>query len=105
MILLLIFSVLITIVASYFAIQNAIPISVHFLYWNYDGSLAVVLLTSMGLGVVAALLMMLPVVIRQRWTIRYLKTKAKEESVKNEKSIAGREEENKEELELAGRFE
>lgn len=86
MILLFIFSILIAIVASYFAMQNAIPVSVHFLGWNYDGSLAVVLLTTLGLGVVVALLMMLPVVIRQRWTIRYLQARVKEPG-KHEKSV------------------
>lgn len=48
-----------------FAFQNAIPIRVVFLIWQFEGSLALVLVVTFVLGVVAGLLASIP-----RWLKR-----------------------------------
>ena len=55
------------IVAVLFALQNNVPVTVSFLTWSFGGSLAMVLLITLGLGVIIAGLVSSPTVIRSRW--------------------------------------
>ncbi|MBL8385120.1 MAG: LapA family protein, partial [Burkholderiales bacterium] len=65
--LLLVFGVAFAIAAVLFALQNNVPVTVAFLVWRVDGSLAVVLLLALGLGVISAGLVSSPTVIRAQW--------------------------------------
>lgn len=64
---LLIIGIGIAIVAVLFAIQNNTPVTVGFLAWSFDGSLALVLLMALGLGALIAGLISSPTVIRGQW--------------------------------------
>ncbi len=67
--LLLILALIIAALAVIFALQNAMPIAVSFFTWRYEGSLALVLLLTLGMGVIISLLISLPAVIRKKLII------------------------------------
>lgn len=69
----LIFGIVIAMGAVIFALQNNIPVTVTLALWRYDGSLAMLLLLALGLGVLVAGLLSSPAVIRGKWTISRLK--------------------------------
>ncbi len=62
-------ALVIAILAVVFAVQNAIPITVTFFSWKFEGSLALVLLLTLALGVVTSLLVSLPAMIKRSWVI------------------------------------
>jgi len=66
----LIFSLIVAIVAVLFAVQNATPVPVQFLFWKYQGPLALSLLLSVLLGVLISMLFSLPSLTRSKMTIR-----------------------------------
>lgn len=78
MILLLIVSLLIAVLAIVFAVQNAAPVTVTFLLWQFKGSLALILLLTFVLGVVVALLAVLPGIVRRSREIAGYKKKLSE---------------------------
>jgi uncharacterized integral membrane protein len=69
MILLLAVALIVSILAGVFALQNAIPISVGFLLWKVDGSLALVLLITFALGSLVSFLVLIPSTVRRQRTI------------------------------------
>ena len=75
---LLIIALLIAILAVIFALQNAIPVSITFLIWKTEGSLALVLLVALVVGAVVGLLVSLPGRIRGAWTVSSQKKKLTE---------------------------
>jgi putative membrane protein len=74
----LIIALLIAILAVIFALQNAIPVSITFLVWKTEGSLALVLLVTLAVGAVVGLLVSLPGRIRGAWTAGSQKKKLTE---------------------------
>jgi uncharacterized integral membrane protein len=68
----LIFGILFAIGAVLFALQNITAVTVTLAAWSFEGSLALVLLVSVGLGVLIAGLLSSPTVIRGRWTVTRL---------------------------------
>jgi uncharacterized integral membrane protein len=66
MILLLAVALIVSILAGVFALQNAIPITVSFLLWKIDGSLALVLLITFALGCLVSFLVLIPSMVRRR---------------------------------------
>ena len=50
-----------------FALQNNVPVTVTLALWSFDGSLALMLLLAMGLGVLIAGLLSSPSMIKNRW--------------------------------------
>lgn len=64
---LLILALLISVVAVIFALQNTDPVTVSFFIWQFEQSLALVLLLSVLVGVLIGLLTILPGMIRTRW--------------------------------------
>lgn len=64
---LLIFGIGFAIVAVLFALQNNIPVTVSFFAWSFDGSLALVLIMTLGIGAVIAGLVSSPTLIRSQW--------------------------------------
>lgn len=65
-----------------FVLQNIIPITVTFLTWHIEGSLAVVLFIALLVGVTIALLMLLPSLIRDEY--RYSQIKKQKKEIENE---------------------
>ncbi|PJA57580.1 MAG: hypothetical protein CO164_07165 [Rhodocyclales bacterium CG_4_9_14_3_um_filter_68_10] len=66
--LLLILGIVFTIGAVLFALQNNVPVTVTLALWRFDGSLALVLLIALGLGVLIAALVSTPTVLRGQWS-------------------------------------
>ena len=65
--------------AVVFSLQNAEPVIIHFFTWRFEGSLIVVLLTSLAFGVIMTVLATLPsqikksrLIVRQQKTIAQL---------------------------------
>lgn len=75
---LLIFSLIIALIAVLFAVQNAAPVPVQFLFWKYQGPLALSLLLSVLLGVLISALFSIPTVTRSKLTIRNQRKKISE---------------------------
>ena len=71
--LLLIFGIAFAIAAVAFALQNNVPVTVGFVFWSFDGSLAMVLLLAIGLGAIIAGLVSSPAVIRGQWAAARLR--------------------------------
>jgi putative membrane protein len=55
------------IVAVLFALQNNVPITVSFFAWSFGGSLALVLLITLGIGAIVAGLLSSPRLLRSQW--------------------------------------
>lgn len=55
------------IVAVLFALQNNVPVTVSFFAWSFGGSLALVLLITLGLGAMVAGLVSSPRLLRSQW--------------------------------------
>jgi len=62
----LILALLIAVVAVIFALQNTTRVTVAFLLWQFDQSLALVLLLSLAIGVIIGLLTIFPKVVRSK---------------------------------------
>jgi len=75
MLLFLVLALLIAILAVILALQNPTNVTVTFLAWKFESSLALVLLVAFVLGVVLALVTLVSVVIRKNWTISSQKKK------------------------------
>ncbi|MBU3909888.1 MAG: LapA family protein [Gammaproteobacteria bacterium] len=67
--LLTIVAILFSVVGVMFALQNTAPVTVDFLVWTFDSSLAMVLLLSLALGGLITSLVSTPATIRRQWTI------------------------------------
>ena len=61
-----------------FALQNAIPVGVTFLVWKFEGSLALVLMSTFALGVLVSLLVSIPAIVKRRSAISNQKKKIEE---------------------------
>lgn len=88
---LLIIALIITILAVIFALQNTAAVTVTFFAWQFDQSLALVLIITIILGVVIGLLTILPGSVRNKWKLSNLRKKSdaldkklKEETAKRE---------------------
>ncbi len=71
----IIIALVIAIIAVIFALQNLATITVSFLFWSIHGSLALVLLVTLLVGVLISLLASLPQLVRHRWTASSRKKK------------------------------
>lgn len=74
----LILGIIIAIAAVIFALQNNLPVVVTIALWSFEGSLALVLLASLGLGALIAGLLSSPAVIRGQWTAGRLRKQVAE---------------------------
>jgi len=86
---LLILSLVIAIVAVIFAVSNTGSADVSFLGFDlYNGSLALILILSMLVGVVISMLASTPSIVRNKWTVRKLNKKLVEmEKTLNEQAV------------------
>jgi putative membrane protein len=60
----LIVALLIAVIAVIFALQNTLPITISFFAWEVTGSLSLVLLITLAIGVVIGLLVLAPSAIK-----------------------------------------
>ncbi|MEA2087394.1 MAG: LapA family protein [Candidatus Caldatribacteriota bacterium] len=74
----LIVAIIVAILAVVFALQNAVPITVSFLTWRFESSLALVLLITLALGIIMSLLVSVPSMIKTRKMIFSQKKKIQE---------------------------
>ena len=74
----LIIAIIVAILAVIFALQNAIPITVSFLTWKFESSLALVLLIAIALGVLMSLMVSVPSKIKNMKLILNQKRKINE---------------------------
>jgi len=75
----LVLSLLLAILAVLFAVQNPQPMEVQLLFFSTEGSTALVLILTFGLGVTAGLLSSLPGRIRARRELKALRKKQQSE--------------------------
>jgi len=76
---LLFLALIISLIAVIFAVQNAMPVTVSFLFWqSVTVPLAVVLLLAVGVGLLISALVSLPSLAGNRWTISRLKKRVAE---------------------------
>lgn len=66
--LMLVLGIVFSIGAVLFALQNDVAVTVNLAVWQFDGSLALVLMMALGLGVLIMGLLSSPAVIRGQWT-------------------------------------
>ena len=66
MLLILILALVVTALTGIFILQNAIPVTVTFLVWQFEGSLVLVLSLAFALGIIVALLMFLAITLRKK---------------------------------------
>lgn len=71
--LMLILGIVFAIGAVVFALQNEAQVVVTLALWSFEGSLAIVLLLALGLGVAITALLTTPAVIRGQWTTKRLR--------------------------------
>ncbi|HWP57495.1 MAG TPA: LapA family protein [Candidatus Acidoferrales bacterium] len=69
MVLFLVLALAVSMVAGFFALQNAVPITVTLLLWTFEGSLALVLLVAFAGGALVGVLLVAPALIKARLTI------------------------------------
>ena len=86
-------ALIIAILAVVFAIQNANIIIISFLAWQFQGSMALVLLLTFALGFVAGSLITLPKLIKRSFMISNQKKKLEKSQEKlEEKNVAQQQE-------------
>jgi uncharacterized integral membrane protein len=66
----IIVAIVIAIAGVAFAIQNSVPVTVVFILWRFEGSLAMILLLALALGAIVVALVSTPATLRSRWTIK-----------------------------------
>ena len=77
MIIFLILGALLGILSLMFVFQNITPVTVTFMTWQMEGSLAVMLFLAMLSGVAITLLLLLPSLVRDQFRTLRLKQKAR----------------------------
>ena len=76
---LLIAALLLALVIVIFIFQNTNPVIVHFLAWQFEGSLALLLFLTFVFGIIISLLVAIPLLFRGRR--KNLRTKGKNEDL------------------------
>ena len=71
--LLFVLALLLALLVTVFAVQNNATIDVSFLFWGVAGSLALVLMITLSLGILIGVLLMLPGAVRRRLEVGELK--------------------------------
>jgi uncharacterized integral membrane protein len=54
-----------------FALQNNVPVTVTFILWRFDSTLAMVLLIALAIGALATALLSTPAVLRLQWRVAH----------------------------------
>jgi uncharacterized integral membrane protein len=69
----LVLALAVALVAVLFALQNIVPVSVTFMTWTVEGSLALVLFVALIVGALVSLLASIPAVVKGRMTATSLR--------------------------------
>jgi putative membrane protein len=77
-------ALIIAVLAVFFALQNSDPVTVKFAVWEFNSSLAFVLLLALLAGALISFFFSLPSNLKARWTIRQQRKKLTE----NDASLA-----------------
>jgi lipopolysaccharide assembly protein A len=64
-----ILGIAVAVVGVAFALQNNVPVTVAFLLWRFDSTLAMVLLLAIALGAVIVALVSTPAALRKQWQL------------------------------------
>ena len=67
----LVAALILVFLAVAFALQNNEPITIHFFAWTAEGSLVLILLTTLALGIIISLLASLPSQLKKSRTIAH----------------------------------
>jgi len=59
--------------AVIFALQNTVAVTIYFLFWQFNGSLALVLIGALAAGLLISFLAFLPTLLRGSWSGRKLR--------------------------------
>lgn len=78
MILLVIVGLVMAILAILFAFQNAAVVTINFGIWELEQSLAIILIGTLGLGIIISMLLSLPTILKRGWQNSQQKNKIKE---------------------------
>ncbi len=81
----LLIALAVALVAVMFALQNIVPVTVSFLTWTFEGSLALVLFVALIVGALVSVLASVPTLVKGRWAAASLKKRiaALEAELKN----------------------
>lgn len=71
--LIVILGIIVAIGGVSFALQNTVPVTVTFLVWRFDSSLAMVLLLSLALGALIVALVSTPATLKAQWAASRLR--------------------------------
>lgn len=63
----IIVAICVAIAGAVFAMQNNVPVTVTFLLWRFDSSLAMVLLLALAIGAIVVVLLMTAGTVRRQW--------------------------------------
>ncbi|MGD1919914.1 MAG: lipopolysaccharide assembly LapA domain-containing protein [Pleurocapsa sp.] len=67
MVFLVIIGLIMAILAILFAFQNAAVVAISFGIWKFEQSLAIILIVTLGLGIIISLLLSLPTILKRGW--------------------------------------
>ena len=79
-------ALVLALLVTVFAVQNNQPITISFLFWSIDGSLALVLMITLVLGIIIGVLLMAPGSVRSRFKVGGLQRSVR--SLEQEKAAA-----------------
>ncbi|MGK7890609.1 MAG: lipopolysaccharide assembly LapA domain-containing protein [Leptolyngbyaceae cyanobacterium] len=65
----LVLALMVAFLAIIFALQNASPVTVIIGFWQITASLALILLLTLGVGLISGLLVSMPTIIQRNWKI------------------------------------
>lgn len=71
-------AILTAIVGVAFAMQNNLPVTVNFLLWRFDSSLAMVLLLAVACGAIVVALLTTPATLKWQWRLARQKRRIEE---------------------------
>ncbi len=78
MVFLVIIGLIMAVVAVLFAFQNATMVTISFGVWQFKESLAIILLLTLGLGIIISLLLSIPTILKRGWQNTQQKNKIAE---------------------------
>ncbi len=84
----LIFSLIIAALATIFAVQNATPTTVTFFIWEFEGSLALILLIALIAGALISLFASMPALIKNKLAVSSLNKKLTKSETEIQKAKA-----------------
>ncbi len=73
MLIFIVLALIILLLAVIFALQNTAAVTISFLFWQFHGSLALVLLVALFAGLLISFLTYLPTLLRTNWSSRKLR--------------------------------